>query len=127
MPITNARYALNAANARFGSLYDALYGTDAILAEASSAKGYDPARGAGVIAKVRAFLDETFPLADASWTDVTGFTVVDGQLVAATEAGAASLVDARTAGYGGDAGAPDMIVLRNHRPASSDQDRPQWQ
>ena len=115
VPITNARYALNAANARFGSLYDALYGTDAIPAEASPAKGYDAARGAKVIAKVRAFLDETLPLADASWTDVTGLTVVDGQLVAATEAGAASLVDARTfAGYGGDAGAPDMIVLRHH-------------
>lgn len=116
VPITNARYALNAANARFGSLYDALYGTDAIPAEASPAKGYDAARGAKVIAKVREFLDETLPLSEGSWRDVTGLSVADGQLVTATEAGTASLVDAGTfAGYGGDAGAPDMIVLRHHR------------
>jgi malate synthase len=115
VPITNARYALNAANARYGSLYDAFYGTDAIPAEAEPVQGYDAARGAKVIARVREFLDETLPLTEGSWHDVTGLAVAGGQLVATTEAGETGLADAGNfAGYDGDAGAPDTVVLRHH-------------
>ena len=116
VPITNARYALNAANARFGSLYDAFYGTDAIPADGDSGgPGYDPVRGAKVIARVRAFLDETFPLLEGSWRDVTGLAVADGALSASRDGGGTGLAtSAAFAGHAGDAQAPNMIVLRNN-------------
>ena len=107
VPVTNARYALNAANARWGSLYDALYGTDA-MGDLPSATGYDQARGDRVIAWGRAFLDDVAPLAKGSHADVPAYRVVDGQLVP-------SLRDpAQFVGYSGAPEAPRAVVLRNH-------------
>ena len=113
VPITNARYALNAANARFGSLYDAFYGTDAIPADDDSGtQGYDPVRGAKVIARARAFLDEMVPLAHASWRDATGFTIQNGALTVTTTQGDDALSDPSVfAGHDGPADSPSMIVL----------------
>ena len=113
VPITNARYALNAANARFGSLYDALYGTDAIPSEDDSGvQGYDPVRGAKVIARARAFLDEMVPLAHGNWRDAIGFRVQDGVLTVTTAQGEAALSDpALFEGHDGPAESPSMIVL----------------
>ena len=116
VPITNARYALNAANARFGSLYDAFYGTDAIPFDGDAdGAGYNPVRGGKVIARVRAFLDETFPLATGSWTDISGLEIADGRLAVQRGDVMDSLANAAAfAGHGGDASAPDMVVLRNN-------------
>jgi malate synthase len=93
VPVMNARYALNAANARWGSLYDALYGTDAI-SEADGAergKAYNPVRGAKVIAWAKTFLDQSVPLENAVWADVTGFAFADGVLTVATAKGKTAL------------------------------------
>ena len=118
VPINNHRYALNAANARWGSLYDALYGTDAIRDEPGieRGKGYNPKRGARVIDYARAFLDKSVPLAGASHKDVVGYGVQDGSLVAALQSGrTAGLANpAQYVGYQGDAKAPAAIALVNH-------------
>ena len=115
VPVMNARYALNAANARWGSLYDALYGTDA-LGDAPQGAGYDPARGARVVAWADALLDDCFALAGAAWAERTGFAVAQGRLVVRGGAGAAlGLVDpGQFAGYRGPAEAPSAIILRRH-------------
>ncbi|MEM8701901.1 MAG: malate synthase G [Pseudomonadota bacterium] len=111
VPVMNARYALNAANARWGSLYDALYGTDAMGSKPAPG-GFDPARGAEVIAYARKVLDEAAPLSAGSWTDATGFAVSDEALIVKTAGGTVSLADpARFAGYSGDTDAPYKILL----------------
>ena len=107
VPVLNARFLLNAANARWGSLYDALYGTDAIAGHPAGA-GYDPERGALVIARARAFLDEAVPLANGSHADVRGYKVADGALSPAL-ADSAALVGTR-----GDPANPDAVILRHH-------------
>ena len=117
VPVTNARYALNAANARWGSLYDALYGTDAISEDggADRSGGYNPVRGAKVIAYVRGVLNDAVPLAVANWNDVTGFSVVDGALQIATSNGTVGLADAsQFVGYTGAPTAPDSVILINN-------------
>jgi malate synthase len=110
VPITNARYALNAANARWGSLYDALYGTDA-MGSAPPKGGYDRGRGARVVARARVFLDETFPIAGASHADVRRYAVQNGALLVDD----LPLIDpAKFAGYRGNPKAPDSVLLVNH-------------
>jgi len=110
VPMTNARYALNAANARWGSLYDCLYGTDA-MGSAPPAGGYERGRGARVIARARVFLDEAFPIDGTSHADARRYIVKDGVL----------LVDdmplvhpAKFVGYKGNPKAPDAILLKNN-------------
>jgi malate synthase len=117
VPITNARYALNAANARWGSLYDALYGTDAIDESdgATRAGPYNPVRGAKVISRARAALDVAAPIEGASHADATGYAVRDGALVVRTAGGDRALADpARFVGYRGEAAAPSAVLLRVH-------------
>ncbi|MCL4747757.1 MAG: malate synthase G, partial [Burkholderiaceae bacterium] len=115
VPVMNARYALNAANARWGSLYDALYGTDA-MGDAPAPGGYDAQRGARVIAWAKSFLDEVVPLAGCSHSRVTRYAVSGGRLLADGPHGAVPLAEPGFfAGYRGPADAPAAILLAHHR------------
>jgi malate synthase len=114
VPVMNARYALNAANARWGSLYDALYGTDAIAETDGAEKGktFNPARGARVVAWARSFLDEAAPLTLGKWAGVNGLSVSGGTLRLGAGAGGTTLADPRQfAGYRGDAVNPGAVLL----------------
>ncbi len=116
VPVNNARYALNAANARWGSLYDALYGTDAIAKHNDDVpNGYDPARGHKVIQYVRKFLDQTVPLAKGSHSDVSSYIVANGALIALIDnVEVGLLTPLQFAGYKGKAENPSAILLQNH-------------
>ncbi|MGP1355560.1 malate synthase G [Roseicyclus sp.] len=110
VPITNARFALNAANARWGSLYDALYGTDA-MGSLPPPGGYDRGRGARVVARARVFLDDAFPIAGASHADIHRYRVEKGQLLADDKP---LMQPEKFAGHTGHPRAPDSVLLRNN-------------
>ena len=118
VPVRNARYCLNAANARWGSLYDALYGFDVIPEEggAEKGKGYNPVRGEKVIAFAKNFLNETFPLANGSHADATQYVVEGNKLVVTLKDGSTTTLakESQFVGYNGEASAPTEIVLLNN-------------
>jgi malate synthase len=117
VPVDNARYALNAANARWGSLYDAYYGTDVISEEDGAEKsgGYNLVRGQKVVDAVQTFLDSSVPLDGAAYGDATSYSVEEGQLKVGTATGDAGLTDpSNFAGYTGSAASPSGILLVNN-------------
>jgi len=117
VPVNNARYALNAANARWGSLYDGFYGTDAVSEDGGAERsgGYNPVRGERVIATVRAFLDGATPLASGSHADASGYAIKDGALSVSTDGGETGLkAPDQFAGYQGDAANPTSVLLKHN-------------
>ena len=119
VPVNNARYALNAANARWGSLYDALYGTDAIAAKdgCEITAAYNPRRGAAVIAFARDFLDQAAPLAAGRHRDATTYSIQDGKLsvTLANKTSTGLALPVQLQGWSGETSAPEVVLLRNHR------------
>ncbi|MBZ9677974.1 malate synthase G [Mesorhizobium sp. ES1-1] len=114
VPVMNARYALNAANARWGSLYDALYGTDAIpdTDGAEKGKSFNAARGARVVAWTKSFLDEAAPLTSGKWAGVNGLSVANDALKLSAGAGSTTLANPRQfVGYRGEAASPEALLL----------------
>jgi malate synthase len=121
VPVLNARFAANAANARWGSLYDALYGTDALPEDGGlervgpNGEPYNPVRGAAVIARARAFLDEHFPVAEGSHTDARGYSCAGGVLTVRFMEGGTGLAEpAQYVGHRGDPAEPDAVLLVHH-------------
>jgi malate synthase len=117
VPLKNARFALNAANARWGSLFDALYGSDVITDDPTKARlpGYDPARGAKVIAYARDFLDSATPLIDASHSQVVAYRVDEGLVARLTNGNDTTLITpSQFAGYRGESNDPCALLLRHH-------------
>ncbi|STZ09105.1 Malate synthase G [Moraxella caprae] len=116
VPVRNARYALNAGNARWGSLYDALYGFDVIpeIDGAEKGKGYNPVRGAKVVAFAKNFLDKTFALQNSSHADVTSYTIKDGKLSAKVGETDTTLTENKVVGYNGAPDNPSEIILKNN-------------
>jgi malate synthase len=118
VPMDNARYALNAANARWGSLYDALYGTNAVATDSGADRtgSYNPVRGARVIARANEFLDGAAPLESGRWDDVTGIAIGDGALVCMLDGGRATKLaePSQLAGYRDGGGLLSNVVLRNN-------------
>jgi malate synthase len=118
VPVTNARYALNAANARWGSLYDALYGTDAIPEDGGAERGasYNKTRGARVVARAREFLDEAVPLSEGGHAEAAGYAILHGRLAVTLKTGQQSgLRDpAQFVGYRGEMAAPSVVLLAHH-------------
>jgi malate synthase len=117
VPLKNARFALNAANARWGSLFDALYGSDVITDDPTKARlpGYDPARGAKVIAYARDFLDSATPLIDASHSQVVAYRVDEGLVARLTNGNDTTLITpSQFAGYRGESNDPSALLLRHH-------------
>ncbi len=114
VPVMNARYALNAANARWGSLYDALYGTDVISEDAGAekSKNYNPIRGKKVIKYARGVLDAHSPIRDATWIDVTNLSIINGELIISTGSNSTTLkFSSQFSGYRGAADKPDAVLL----------------
>ncbi|MGG5254075.1 malate synthase G [Neobacillus sp. SM06] len=118
VPVNNGRYAINAANARWGSLYDALYGTDAISEEDGAEKGraYNPVRGEKVISFAKEFLDQAAPLLDGSHKDAVGYKVANGKLEVSLSSGnvVGLSEESKFAGYQGEAEAPTAVLLKNN-------------
>jgi len=118
VPVSNARYAINAANARWGSFYDALYGTDAISSEdgAEAGKGYNPIRGNKVIAYAKKFLDQAAPLTAASHKEATSYKIVEGKLVITLTNGETTTLNEpeKLVGYQGTAEQPTAVLLKNN-------------
>jgi malate synthase len=117
VPVSNARFALNAANARWGSLYDALYGTDAIpeAVGAERMEDYNPVRGNRVIAYARQFLDRACPLIGGSHADATKYAITNGQLLVGIDGSVTTLEDElQLQGFTGSADTPASVLLKNH-------------